>query len=240
MRPSGREASQMRDVVIETGILLNNPASCLIKIGNTHVICSASLESQVPRFLRNSGQGWITAEYGMLPNATFQRTKREAAQGKQTGRSQEIQRLIGRSLRTSIDLKVLGERQIIIDCDVINADGGTRTAAISGGYVALNLMVSQLMRERAIRANPFKMQVAAISCGIYKGKVVSDLDYIEDSEADMDANFVLSGDGRIIEIQATAEKEPCNEEQLVSMLSSAKTSVQTLLEAQREALGLSK
>lgn len=235
-RPSGRKPSQIRDVVIEKGVLLNNPASCIIKIGNTHVICSASVDSQVPRFLKGSNQGWVTAEYSMLPNATSGRTKREATQGKQSGRTQEIQRLIGRSLRTAVDLKLLGERQIIIDCDVINADGGTRTASITGGYIALHLMLLRLLKERVIRSNPLRMQIAAISCGIYNGQVVSDLDYIEDSTADMDANFVFTADRRIIEVQATAEKEPCSEEQLISMFAIAKSSVSTLFDAQMHTL----
>ena len=236
MRPSGRKPNQIRDVVIETGVLINNQASCVIKIGNTHVICSASLDSQMPRFLRGSGKGWITAEYGMLPNATSDRTKRESAQGKQSGRTQEIQRLIGRSLRMAVDLEALGERQIIVDCDVVNADGGTRTASITGGYIALHLIFGQLVKERVLRNNPLKMQIAAISCGIYKGQVVSDLDYIEDSGAEVDANFIFASDGRIIEVQATAEKEPCTDEQLISMLGVAKSSVSQLFESQIKAL----
>jgi ribonuclease PH len=236
MRPSGRKPNQIRDVVIESGVLLNNHASCIIKIGNTHVICSASVDTQMPRFLRGSNQGWITAEYGMLPNATSQRTKRESAQGKQSGRSQEIQRLIGRSLRAAADLKLLGERQIIIDCDVINADGGTRTAAITGGYVALHLMLGQLVKERVIRTNPLKIQIAAISCGIYNNQVISDLDYVEDSNADMDANFIFDSNGGIIELQATAEKDPCTEEQFISMLKVAQSAVPNLFAAQTKAL----
>lgn len=236
MRPSGRKPNQIRDVVIESGVLLNNRASCMIKIGNTHVICSASMDTQVPRFLRGSNQGWITAEYGMLPNATTQRTKRESSQGKPSGRSQEIQRLIGRTLRVAVDLKLLGERQIIIDCDVINADGGTRTASITGGYVALHLMLGQLVKERVIRASPLKTQIAAISCGIYNNQVISDLDYIEDSDADMDANFVFASNGGLIELQATAEKEPCTEEQFASMLKIAQNSIPNLFAAQTKAL----
>jgi ribonuclease PH len=236
MRSDGRKPNQIRDVAIESGVLLNNHASCMIKIGNTHVICCASLDAQVPRFLRGSNTGWITAEYSMLPNATERRTKRESAQGKQSGRSQEIQRLIGRSLRAAVDLKLLGERQIIIDCDVINADGGTRTASITGGYVALHLMLGQLVQERVIRTNPLKTQIAAISCGIYNDQVISDLDYVEDSNADMDANFVFASNGGIIELQATAEKDPCTEEQFVSMLKIAQSTVSSLFTAQTKVL----
>jgi ribonuclease PH len=194
------------------------------------------LDDGVPRFLRGQNHGWITAEYGMLPRSTSQRMKREAAQGKQGGRTQEIQRLIGRSLRAAVDLKALGERQILIDCDVINADGGTRTAAITGAYVALSLAFRDMVGKRILRANPMKLQVAAISCGIYKGEAIADLDYLEDSDADVDANFVFSSDGRIIEVQGAAEKEPFSEEEFAEMLQLAKKGASDLFAAQNQAL----
>jgi ribonuclease PH len=236
MRPSKRKNNQIRPVTIETAIMLNATGSCLIKCGNTHVMCSATVENTVPSFLRGQGQGWITAEYGMLPGSTNGRIKRESVQGKQTGRSQEIQRLIGRSLRACIDLKALGERQIIIDCDVINADGGTRTTAITGGYIALQLAIRTLMNKRLIKVNPLITQVAAISCGIYKGQAVADLDYLEDCDADVDANFIFAGTGHIIEVQACAEKVPFSDEQLVEMLGLAKLAASELFKIQNHAL----
>lgn len=208
----------------------------MIRLGGTHVICSASLDDGVPRFLRGQNSGWITAEYGMLPRSTSERMKREAAQGKQGGRTQEIQRLIGRSLRAAVDLKALGERQILIDCDVINADGGTRTAAITGAYVALYLAFRDMIGKRILRVNPMKLQVAAISCGVYKDKAICDLDYPEDSDAEVDANFVFSSDGRIIEVQGSAEKEPFSEEQFAEMLQLAKQGAGDLFAAQNKAL----
>lgn len=236
MRTEGRKFNQIRDVVIETAVLLNNPNSCLIKIGNTHVICSASLDEQVPRFLRNSGKGWITAEYSMIPSSTASRIKRESSGGKIGGRTHEIQRLIGRSLRAAVDLKGLGERQIIIDCDVINADGGTRVASITGGYVALHLAMKNLVHRRIIRTNPISKQIAAISCGIYRGQVIADLDYSEDSEAEVDANFVFTSDGFVIEAQSSAEGAPFSPEQMVEMMSLAKESCYKLMAVQNKAL----
>jgi ribonuclease PH len=236
MRPSGRKPSQIRELSIETGVLNSAEGSCMIRLGGTHVICSASLDDGVPRFLRGQNSGWITAEYGMLPRSTSERMKREAAQGKQGGRTQEIQRLIGRSLRAAVDLKALGEKQILIDCDVINADGGTRTAAITGAYVALYLAFRDMIGKRILRVNPMKLQVAAISCGVYKDKAICDLDYPEDSDAEVDANFVFSSDGRIIEVQGSAEKEPFSEEQFAEMLQLAKQGVGDLFAAQNKAL----
>ncbi len=236
MRISGRKPSQIRELTIETNVLNHAEGSCMIKLGNTHVICSATLEDGVPRFLRGQNHGWVTAEYGMLPRSTSGRMKREASQGKQGGRTHEIQRLIGRSLRAAVDLKALGERQILIDCDVINADGGTRTAAITGSYVALYLAFKDMMRKRIIKTNPMKLQIAAISCGIYKGQPIVDLDYPEDSDADVDANFVLASDGRMIEVQGSAEKEPFSDEQFVEMLSLAKQGASTLMAYQNKVL----
>ena len=237
MRPSGRKFNQLRDITIETGVLLNNPhGSCMIKIGNTHVICSATVDENVPRFLRNQGQGWVTAEYGMLPASTNSRIKREAAQGKIGGRTQEIQRLIGRSLRAAIDLKALGERQILIDCDVINADGGTRTASITGSYVALHLALSNLVKQRVLKVNPLTTQIAAISCGIYKDHAIVDLDYPEDSDAEVDANFVFTSNGDLVEIQGSAEGSPFSPAQLNEMMELAKAASEKLFAAQNKAL----
>ncbi len=237
MRPSGRKFNQLRDITIETGVLLNNPhGSCMIKIGNTHVICSATVDENVPRFLRNQGKGWITAEYGMLPASTNSRIKREAAQGKIGGRTQEIQRLIGRSLRAAIDLKALGERQILIDCDVINADGGTRTASITGSYVALHLALSNLVKQRVLKVNPLTTQIAAISCGIYKDQAIVDLDYPEDSDAEVDANFVFTSNGDLVEIQGSAEGSPFSLMQLNEMMELARAASEKLFAAQNKAL----
>src|SRR5271154_2115200 len=205
-RPSGRAADQLRPVSLHPGFAKYAEGSCLVKFGDTHVLCTASLDEKVPPFLRNTGSGWVTAEYGMLPRSTHTRTEREAARGKQSGRTQEIQRLIGRSLRAVTDLKALGERQIKIDCDVIQADGGTRTASITGSYVALHLALQKLVAAKTIATLPLSDAVAAISCGIHQDSAVLDLDYAEDSAAQTDANCVLTGRGGIVEIQATAEK----------------------------------
>jgi ribonuclease PH len=206
MRPSGRSASELRAVSIEPGFSHHAEGSCIIRVGRTEVLCTASVESRVPPFLRNSGQGWVTAEYGMLPRATHSRGEREAARGKQSGRTQEIQRLIGRSLRAVVDLKAMGEMSITLDCDVLNADGGTRCAAITGSFVALTLAFRHLQKMNVIKASPIIGQVAAVSCGLFEGAAVLDLDYAEDSRAEADANFVLTADGGIVEIQAAAEK----------------------------------
>ena len=236
IRPSKRINNQLREISIETSVMNNAEGSCLIKCGNTHVICSATLESKIPPFLRGQNQGWVTAEYGMLPSSTNQRMKRESTQGKQSGRTLEIQRLISRSMRASMDLHILGERQIIIDCDVINADGGTRTTSITGSYIALYLAIKSLMKKRILRANPIITQVVAISCGIYQGEPIVDLDYLEDSEADVDANFVFAGNGNIIEIQGTAEKTPFSEEAFSRMLKLAKEASSKLFQIQNEIL----
>ncbi len=237
MRPSGRKFNQMREVVIETGVLINNPkASCLIKIGNTHVVCSATLDDQVPRFIRNSGKGWVTAEYSMLPSSAVSRVKRESTQGKIGGRTHEIQRLIARSLRASVDLKALGERQIIIDCDVINADGGTRVASITGGYVALRLAMKNLVDQKIIRHSPIMSQIAAISCGVYNGKTIVDLDYAEDSNAEVDANFIFNSEGFIVEAQSCAEGKPFSQDQMIEMMDLAKESCAKLMSIQNKAL----
>ncbi|KQT46196.1 ribonuclease PH [Aureimonas sp. Leaf454] len=238
MRPSQRASDELRAVSLERGFSRHAEGSCLVKFGDTHVLCTASLEERVPPFLKNSGKGWVTAEYGMLPRATGERMRREAATGKQSGRTQEIQRLIGRSLRTIVDLGALGERQISIDCDVIQADGGTRTAAITGAFVALSDCLAWMeTRGMVVRSKVLKDHVAAISCGIYKGEPVLDLDYLEDSAADTDANFVMTGRGGIVEIQGTAEKEPFSEAELQSLMTLAKGGIQRLVALQAEALG---
>ncbi|MBF9029342.1 ribonuclease PH [Rhodobacterales bacterium HKCCE3408] len=236
MRPSGRALDQMREITIETGVTAHAEGSCLIRCGGTHVLCTASLEERVPPFLKNSGLGWVTAEYGMLPRATHTRMRREAAAGKQSGRTQEIQRLIGRSLRAGVDRPALGERQITIDCDVIQADGGTRCAAITGGWVALKLAVQKLMKAGDIISDPITDHVAAVSCGIYAGQPVLDLDYAEDSEAGTDGNFVMTGAGRMIELQASAEGATFSREQLDTLLALAEQGVAALVEAQRKAI----
>ena len=237
MRPSGRAPDQMRPITIETGYTRHAEGSCLIGFGDTRVLVTASLEDRVPPFLRGKGQGWVTAEYGMLPRATHTRGSREAAKGKQSGRTQEIQRLIGRSIRAVVDMVKLGERQITIDCDVIQADGGTRTASISGAWVALRIAVDKLIAEGAITEDPIIDQVAAISCGIHEGTPVLDLDYIEDSSAHTDGNFVLTGRGNIVEVQATAEGETYNEEELLRLLRLARIGCTDIFEAQRRATG---
>ncbi len=205
MRPSGRNLDEMRPISIETGVTRHAEGSCLIRCGDTHVLCTATLEERVPPFLKNSGLGWVTAEYGMLPRATHTRMRRESAAGKQSGRTQEIQRLIGRSLRAGIDRSALGERQITVDCDVIQADGGTRCASITGGWVALRLAVNKLLKAGDLVTDPITDHIAAVSCGIYAGQPVLDLDYLEDSEAGTDGNFVMTGAGQVVELQASAE-----------------------------------
>ena len=237
MRPSGRTPDQMRAISIETGFTVHAEGSVLISFGDTKVLVTASIEEKVPPFLRGKGEGWVTAEYGMLPRATHTRGSREAAKGKQSGRTQEIQRLIGRSLRSVVDMKKLGERQIVIDCDVIQADGGTRTASISGGWVALRLAVDKLLAAGSLSEDPITGQVAAVSCGIYEGTPVLDLDYIEDSNAHADANFVLLDNGNIAEAQATAEGATYDEEALLRLLRLARIGCTEIFAAQRKAVG---
>lgn len=236
MRPSGRSPDEMRVITIETGFTKHAEGSCLISCGDTRVLCTASVEERIPPWLRGKGEGWVTGEYSMLPRATHTRGSREAARGKQSGRTQEIQRLIGRSLRAVVDLKKLGERQITLDCDVIQADGGTRTASISGAWVALRLAVNSLMEAGEIKEDPITAQVAAISCGIYDGTPVLDLDYAEDSNADADANFVLIEGGQIAEVQATAEGATYDEEGLLRLLRLAKIGCDGIFTAQRDAV----
>jgi ribonuclease PH len=237
MRPSERFADVLRPITLETGINRYAEGSCLISCGHTKVLVTASLEESVPPFLRGRGQGWVTAEYGMLPRATHTRGRREAAQGKQSGRTQEIQRLIGRSLRAVVDLKALGERQISVDCDVIQADGGTRTASITGAWVALRLATRYMLEEGLITTDPILDQVAAISCGVFKGTPVLDLDYEEDSNAEADSNFVLTGKGDIVEIQATGEKRGFSEAEFESLFSLARKGIGELCVIQRQATG---
>jgi ribonuclease PH len=238
MRPSGRSPDQLRPISLETGFSAYAEGSCLARFGGTHVLCTASLDEGVPGFLRGKGSGWVTAEYGMLPRSTHTRSSREAARGKQTGRTQEIQRLIGRSLRAVTNMKAFGERQIVIDCDVIQADGGTRTASITGGYVALYLCFKKMKDQGLIESIPLTSQVAAVSCGLYNGQPVLDLDYLEDSKAQADANFVLTGAGGIVEIQGTAEDEPFSEAEFLHLLSLAKAGIADLARYQRQALGI--
>ena len=236
MRPSGRRPDEMREVALETGVAKYAEGSCLVSFGDTRVLCTASVEERVPPWLRNSGRGWITAEYGMLPRATSQRTDREAARGRQSGRTQEIQRLIGRSLRAVADLTALGERQVRIDCDVLHADGGTRTAAITGGYVALHRAVDGIVQKNALRRHPISGHVAAVSCGLVDGGAVLDLDYAEDSRAEADANFVMTDNGRLIEVQATAEAEPFSRAAFDALLGLAEAGASILVGKQRDAL----
>ena len=238
MRPSGRQHNEKRAVSVEIGTSKYAEGSSLIRFGDTHVLCTASVEERVPPFLRGQGIGWVTAEYGMLPRSTHTRTDREAARGKQSGRTLEIQRLIGRSLRAVTDTKALGERQVRIDCDVIQADGGTRTAAITGGYIALYLALKNLVSKQVLPRVPLSDQVAAISCGIYKGYPVLDLDYSEDSSAEADCNFVLTGTGGIIEIQATAEKEPFSPSIFDELTDLAKCGVAELVRLQKTVLDI--
>lgn len=236
MRPSKRKNDQIRSIEIETGITIHAEGSCIIRCGDTHVLCTASVEERVPPFLRNSGLGWVTGEYGMLPGSTSTRNRREATSGKQSGRTQEIQRLIGRSLRACIDRRVLGERQIIIDCDVLQADGGTRCASITGGWVALKLATNQLLQKGIINNDPIIETVAAVSCGVYANNVILDLDYAEDSEAETDANFVLTDTNKIIEVQGSAEGAPFSRKQLNLMTDLAEKGVQELVSIQTSAV----
>lgn len=236
MRPSKRKNNQLREISIEPNVLNHAEGSCLVKFGNTHVICAASVDNTVPRFLKGQNKGWITAEYSMLPRSTNQRMLRESTNGKQNGRTLEIQRLIGRSMRSALDLNLLGERQILIDCDVINADGGTRTAAITGSYVALHLAIRKLIDKKILRTNPLVSQIAAISCGIYNGDTIVDLDYNEDSNAEVDANFVFNHKGNLIEIQGTGEENDFTTEQLLQMLELAKNAATSLFAIQNKVL----
>ena len=237
MRPSGRAPDQMRDLKFEPGFTKHAEGSCLVSFGETRVLVTASVEDKIPPFLRGKGQGWVTAEYGMLPRATHTRGAREAAKGKQSGRTQEIQRLIGRSLRAVVDLTRLGERQITVDCDVIQADGGTRTAAISGAWVALRIAVDKLITSGALTEDPIASQVAAVSCGIHDGTPVLDLDYVEDSNAHSDGNFVLTGDGAIVEAQLTAEGATFDEEALLRLLRLARIGCGEIFREQLKAAG---
>ncbi|ANC93206.1 ribonuclease PH [Azospirillum humicireducens] len=238
MRPSGRAFDQLRTVSLEPGFSRYAEGSCMVRFGNTHVLCTASVDETVPRFLKNTGLGWVTAEYGMLPRSTHSRTDREAAKGKQSGRTQEIQRLIGRALRAVTDRSAMGEKQIKIDCDVIQADGGTRTAAITGSYVALHLAFQHLMQIGALKTMPLTDQVAAVSCGLFQGNAVLDLDYDEDSKAQADANFVLTGKAGIVEIQGTAEETPFSEPQFMELLALARKGVTELVALQKQVLGI--
>lgn len=238
MRSNGRKPDDLRPLSLETRVAQHAEGSCLVKAGNTHVLCTATLENSVPPFLKGTGKGWVTAEYGMLPRSTHERMRREAAQGRQGGRTLEIQRLIGRSLRSVCDLSGFGERQIIIDCDVLQADGGTRTAAITGGFVALHQCFTMMARDGLISRVPLLENVAAVSCGIVKGQTMLDLDYNEDSAAETDANFVLTGAGGIVEIQGTAEKEPFTQDQFLALLGLAGRGISALIAAQKRALDL--
>lgn len=235
-RPSGRSADQLRQIEMIPGFSKHAEGSCLVKFGNTHVLCTATIEEKVPGWMKNSGKGWVTAEYGMLPRSTHQRMDREAAKGKQSGRTQEIQRLVGRALRAVVDLQGLGERQVKIDCDVIQADGGTRTASVTGGYVAMAQAFQHLVKLGLIPKMPLTDSVAAISCGIYEGTPVLDLDYNEDSAADTDANFVITGKGGIVEIQGTAEKDPFTQEQFLTLLDLARKGCEDLKAIQEKTL----
>jgi ribonuclease PH len=238
MRPSRRQHDEMRAISFERGVSKHAEGSCLVRFGDTHVLCTASLEERVPPWLRNSGKGWVTAEYGMLPRSTGDRMRREASSGKQGGRTLEIQRLIGRSLRAVIDLQALGEVQITVDCDVIQADGGTRTAAITGGFVALHDCLSWMQARRMIQIEKvLKDHVAAISCGIHEGVPVIDLDYEEDSSAGTDANFVMTGKGGIVEVQGTAEGEPFSQEDFDALMSLARKGIARLVDLQKMAIG---
>jgi ribonuclease PH len=238
MRPSGRAPDAMRPITLDPGVAKYAEGSCMAKFGDTHVLCAASVEERVPPFLRNTGKGWVTAEYGMLPRSTATRTDREATRGRQSGRTQEIQRLIGRSLRAVIDLTRLGERQIRIDCDVLQADGGTRTAAVTGSYVALHQACQRLVSAGLLTGLPLRDSVAAISCGVIAGSAVLDLDYAEDSQAETDANFVLTGAGGIVEIQATAEGAPFDDSLFAEMMELARAGIAELTRRQRATLGL--
>ena len=236
MRPSGRTIDQIRPISIEIDITKHAEGSCLIKCGDTHVICTASVEENVPPFLRKSGLGWVTAEYGMLPRSTGSRMRREAGNGKQSGRTLEIQRLIGRSLRSVVDRVVLGERQVTVDCDVIQADGGTRCASITGGWIALRLAVDKLIEKKIVKNDPIIDHVAAISCGIYAGTPLVDLDYLEDSDAGVDANFVMSSDMKLIEIQGSAEGARFTRDEFNKLMDLAENGVANLIDAQKQAI----
>ena len=237
MRPSGRKLNEMRSVDIETGVTKHAEGSCLIKMGDTHVLCTATIEDRVPSFIKGSGLGWVTAEYGMLPRSTSSRMRRESTAGKQGGRTVEIQRLIGRSLRAGVDRLALGERQITVDCDVIQADGGTRCASITSGWVALQLAVNKLLKTGAVLSNPLISPVAAVSCGIYAGQAVLDLDYPEDSEAGVDGNFIMLANGQMIETQMSAEGATYSRAQMNQLLDLAEAGVAALVQAQRKAVG---
>ncbi len=236
MRPSKREADELRPVTLERGVSRHAEGSCLIHCGDTKVLCTASVEERVPPWMRGGGTGWVTAEYGMLPRSTGSRMRRESTAGKQSGRTQEIQRLIGRSLRAVVDMKKLGERQITVDCDVIQADGGTRTAAITGGWVALHDALQWMAAREMFKEDPLVDHIAAVSCGIYRGTPVCDLDYPEDSEADTDANFVMTGSGGIVEIQGTAEKDPFSEDEFTQLMNLAKNGIARLVSLQKTAV----
>lgn len=236
MRPSGREPNQMRAVTIERGVAQKAEGSCLVSFGNTKVLVTASVETSIPGWLRGKGQGWVTAEYGMLPRATGSRTRREATAGKQSGRTQEIQRLIGRSLRAVVDLQLLGENQITIDCDVLEADGGTRTASITGAYVALSDAIKWMDERKLTKGNALRDSVAAVSCGIYRGAPVLDLDYLEDVEAHTDANFVMTGSGKFVEIQGTAEQVPFSRDELNALMELAEQGIGELTLLQQAVL----
>jgi ribonuclease PH len=236
MRPSRRQPDELRAVTLERGVVKYAEGSCFVKFGDTHVLVTATLEDRLPPWLKGQARGWVTAEYGMLPRATSERTRREASAGKQGGRTIEIQRLIGRSLRAVVDLAALGERQITIDCDVIQADGGTRTASITGGWVALYDCVQWMKARKILSGDPVRDHIAAISCGIHNGTPVLDLDYAEDSDADTDANFVMTGSGNIVEVQGTAEKTPFSEEQLLALLALARKGIGKLVDLQKMAV----
>lgn len=236
MRPSGRQLDELRPVSIETNVTKHAEGSCMIRMGDTHVLCTATLEDRVPSFIKGSGLGWVTAEYGMLPRSTTSRMRREAASGKQGGRTVEIQRLIGRSLRAGVDRVALGERQITIDCDVIQADGGTRCAAITGGWVALRIAVNKLLQTREIISDPLIQPVAAVSCGIYAGQAVLDLDYPEDSDAGVDGNFIMMSNKQLIEVQMSAEGSTYSRDQMMQLLNLAEKGVAELVTAQADAL----
>jgi ribonuclease PH len=237
MRPSRRAPNELRKVTLERAVTRYAEGSCMVRFGETHVLCTASLEDKPPPWLRGQGRGWVTAEYAMLPRATMERTRRESTAGKQSGRTQEIQRLIGRSLRAVVDLQALGERQITLDCDVIQADGGTRTAAITGAWVALSECLAWMKTRDMLKGVALKDHVAAISCGIYKGEPVLDLDYLEDSNAETDANFVMTGGGGIVEVQGTAEGKPFSEAELGALLALAKDGIAQLVDLQKKTVG---
>ena len=236
MRPSGRKLDEMRGISIETGVTKHAEGSCLIRCGDTHVLCTATIEDKAPPFLKGTGLGWVTAEYGMLPRATNSRNRREAAAGKQSGRTQEIQRLIGRALRAGVDRAALGERQIVVDCDVLQADGGTRCASITGGWIALRLAVNKLLKAGMITSDPLVDHIAAVSCGIYAGQTVVDLDYAEDSEAGTDGNFILTGRGRLVEVQMSAEGATFSRDEMGKLLDLAEGGIAALVAAQKAAI----